>query len=50
MILNMLYLNLSVLDSYGIDVKEDDVKKLWEERNFELFKRNNHNSISSVER
>ena len=40
----------SVLDSYGIDVKEDDVKKLWEERNFELFKRNNHNSISTDER
>lgn len=40
----------SVLDSYGIDVKKDDVKKLWEERNFELFKRNNHNSISTDER
>ena len=40
----------SVLDSYGIDVKEEDVKKLWEERNFELFKRNNYNSISTDER
>ena len=40
----------SVLDSYGIDVKEEDVKKLWEERNFELYKRNNPDSISTEER
>lgn len=40
----------SVLESYGIDVKEEDIKKVWEERNFELFKRNNPNSISTDER
>lgn len=40
----------SVLDSYGIDVNEEDVKKVWEERNFELFKRNNPGSISTDER
>lgn len=40
----------SVLDSYGIDVKEEDVKKVWEERNWELFKRNNPDSISTDER
>ncbi len=39
----------SVLDGYGIDVKEDDVKKLWEERNYELFKRNNTDSISTLD-
>lgn len=40
----------SVLDSYGIDVKEEDIKKIWEERNFELFKRNNPDPISTDER
>lgn len=40
----------SVLESYGIDVKEEDIKKVWEERNFELFKRNNPDSISTDER
>lgn len=40
----------SVLDGYGIDVKEEDVKKVWEERNFELFKRNNPGSSSPDER
>ena len=40
----------SVLESYGIDVKEEDIKKIWEERNFELFKRNNPDSISTDER
>lgn len=40
----------SVLDSYGIDVKEEDIKKIWEERNFELFKRNNPHRISTDER
>lgn len=40
----------SVLDSYGIDVNEEDVKKAWEEKNFELFKRNNPGSISTDER
>lgn len=40
----------SVLDSYGITVNEEDVKKVWEERNFELFKRNNPGSISTDER
>lgn len=40
----------SVLDSYGIDVNEEDVKKVWEERNLELFKRNNPDPISTDER
>lgn len=40
----------SVLDSYGIDVKEENIKKIWEERNFELFKRNNPDPISTDER
>ena len=40
----------SVLDGYGIDVKEEDVKKVWEERNFKLFKRNNPGSSSPDER
>ena len=30
---------------FGIDVKEEDVKKLWEERKLELFKRNNPDPI-----
>jgi len=36
----------SILDELEIDVKEEDVKKLWEERNWELFKRNNPDPIS----
>ena len=36
----------SILDEIGIDVKEEDVKKLWEERHWELFKRNNPDPIS----
>lgn len=40
----------SLLDSYGIDVKEEDIKKIWEERNFELFKRSNPHRISTDER
>ena len=40
----------SVLDSYGIDVNEEDVKKVWEKRNLELFKRNNPDPISTDER
>ena len=40
----------AVLDSYGIDVNEEDVKKVWEERNLELFERNNPDPISTDER
>ena len=40
----------SILDGIGIDVKEEDVKKLWEERHWELFKRNNLSPISTDER
>lgn len=40
----------SILDEIGIDVKEEDVKKLWEERHWELFKRNNPSPISTDER
>lgn len=40
----------SILDEIGIDVKEEDVKKLWEERHWELFKRNNLSPISTDER
>lgn len=40
----------SILDEIGIDVKEEDVKKLWEERHCELFKRNNLSPISTDER
>lgn len=40
----------SILDEIGIDVKEEDVKKLWEERHWELFKRNNLSTISTDER
>ena len=36
----------SILDELGIDVKEEDVKKLWEERKLELFKGNNPDPIS----
>ena len=40
------YVNFdNVLDELGIDVKEEDVKKLWEERKLELFKRNNPDPI-----
>ena len=40
----------SILEEIGIDVKEEDVKKLWEERHWELFKRNNPSPISTDER
>lgn len=40
----------SILDEIGIDVKEEDVKKLWEERHWELFYRNNPSPISTDER
>ena len=40
----------SILDEIGIDVKEEDVKNLWEERHWELFKRNNLSPISTDER
>ena len=40
----------SILDEIGIDVKEEDVKKLWEERHWELFKRNTPSPISTDER
>lgn len=40
----------SILEEIGIDVKEEDVKKLWEERHWELFKRNNSSPISTDER
>ena len=40
----------SILDEIGIDVKEEDVKKIWEERHWELFKRNNPSPISTDER
>lgn len=37
----------SILDELGIDVKEEDVKKLWEERNWELFKKDNPDPIDT---
>lgn len=41
----------SILDEIGIDVKEEDVKKLWEEKQHsELSKRNNPDLISTDER
>lgn len=40
----------SILDEIGIDVKEEDVKKLWEERHWEFFKRNTPSPISTDER
>lgn len=41
----------SILDEIGIDVKEEDVKKLWEEKQHsELSKRNSSDSISTDER
>ncbi len=41
----------SILDEIGIDVKEEDVKRLWEEKQHsELSKRNSSDSISTDER
>lgn len=40
----------TVLDSCGIDISEENVQKLWEEKQWELVKKNNAHSIDTDER